>query len=217
MAHQKKVAEAGQVLAVSFQSAAEEVHSVEACEYAEVGTDRVGKELLESQDRTVEEGHSGTGEAHFGNDVVHSGIGADHPETEEDHFEIGADHLGMVEVRSGTEVRSLAHQADLDTAGVVQMLGYACQVARNQAVAEGTAIVEVEQTVMAVAGTEFPVGYRVADMMSKLNYWEALQIAFEAASILESQPAYYKVSHSQLDEKHHQPTKAPGLWLTPGL
>lgn len=199
------------MLAVNFLSAVEEVHSVEACEYAEVGTDRVGKELLESQDRTVGEDRSETGEAHFGNEVVHSGTGAHHLGTEEDHFGIGVDRLGMVEVRSGTEVRSLAHQADLDTAGVVQMLGYACQVARNQAVAEGTAIVEVEQTVMAVVGTAFPVGYKVADMMSKLNYWEALQIAFEAASIQESQPAYYKVSHSQLGDKHHQPTKPPGL------
>lgn len=198
------------MLAVSLRSAVEEAHSVEACEYAEVGTDRVEKELLENQGRTFEEDHSGTGEAHFGIDVAHSGIEEDHFGIEADHFEIEAEHPGMVEVRSetgevrsGTEVRSLAPPADLDTAEGVQILGYACQVVRSQAVAEGTAIVEVEQRVMVVAGTGLPVDYKVADRMSKSNYLGVLQIAFEAASILENQPAYHKVSISQLNKKHH--------------
>lgn len=197
------------MLAVSFRSAAEEAHSVEACEYAEVGTDRVEKALLENQGRTFED-HSGTGGAHFGIDVAHSGIEEDHSGIEADHFEIEADHPGMVEVRfetgevrSGTEVRSLAPPADLDIAEGVQILGYACQVVRSQAVAEGTAIVEVEQRVMVVAGTGLPVDYKVADRMSKSNYLGVLQIAFEAASILENQPAYHKVSISQLYKKHH--------------
>ena len=208
MAHQKKVVEANQVLAVSSLGAVEEVRSAEAYGYAEAGTDRVGKDQVGNQDQKVVEDHSGIGKACFEIVVVHSeteegrsGIEVDRFEIEGDRFEIEGDRPGMVGVRfetgqvhSDTEVRSPARQADLDTAEATQMTEHACRVAQSQTVAERIAIVEVEQRVMAVADMEVLVGHMIAGMRNKSNCWEVLQIAIGSVGILESRPERKKVS-----------------------
>jgi len=151
------------VLAVSWRGAAEDVHSVEVCEYAEAETDHVEKDLVENQTQKA-------AEARFGIAVIHFGIGTDRSETEVDHLEIEGDRPEMAEVRSGMEVRNLAPRVDLDTAEVAQMVDYACQAVQIQAVAEGTATVEVEQTAKAAAEMEIPVAHTVGEMMSRLSY-----------------------------------------------
>lgn len=157
------------MLAVSWRGAAEDVHSVEVCEYAEAETDHVEKDLVENQTQKAAEDRSGT-EARFGIAVIHFGIGTDRSETEVDHLEIEGDRPEMAEVRSGMEVRNLAPRVDLDTAEVAQMVDYACQAVQIQAVAEGTATVEVEQTAKAAAEMEIPVAHTVGEMMSRLSY-----------------------------------------------
>ncbi len=151
------------MLAVSWRGAAEDVHSVEVCEYAEAETDHVEKDLVENQTQKA-------AEARFGIAVIHFGIGTDRSETEVDHLEIEGDRPEMAEVRSGMEVRNLAPRVDLDTAEVAQMVDYACQAVQIQAVAEGTATVEVEQTAKAAAEMEIPVAHTVGEMMSRLSY-----------------------------------------------
>ncbi len=164
------------MLVVSFRRVEEEVRSVEACEYAEAETDRVEKGLV-NQGRKLGEDRFGKAEAHFEIDVVRSEIEEVHSGIEGRRFGIEGDHPGMVEVhsetgevRSGKAVRMLGHRVDLGIAEVVQMLGYAYQVVRSQAVAAEIALVEVEQMAMAVAGTEVPVGHKIAGTMSKSNY-----------------------------------------------
>ena len=205
MAHQKKVFEEDPVPVVSCQAVAGEARSAEACEYAAAGTDHAGKDLAENRVRKIEDqcetefDRSEIEMARFGKEADRSGI-------EADHFEIEGDHPGTVGVRSEmeeahfeTEVKSLALQADLETAEVEQMANCACQVARSLAAAEGMAIVEAEQRVRVVAETEVPAGHTVADMMSRLNYLEVLRIGLGVEGIPESPPVQQIISKTQIN------------------
>ena len=164
------------MLAVSWRGAAEEVRSVEACEYAEAGTDRVERSLVENRTQKIAEDHSGI-EARFETAVVHFEIEEDHSEIEEGHFGTEVDRPGMAEVRSetggprfGMEVQKLALRVDPETAEVAQMVDYVCQTIQIQAVAEEIATVEVEQMAKAVAGMAIPGVHTVGEMTSRLNY-----------------------------------------------
>ena len=190
------------MLLASCRGAVKVAHFVGACEYAEAGTDLVEKHLVVNQGHGLEGDRSGT-EARFEIVEVRSGTVEDRSETEADHFGIEKDHPGRVEVHSetgeahfGTEVGNFVLQVGLDIAGVVQMVGCACQVVRKQIVAEETAVVEGEQMEKAVAETKIPVDHKIEGMMSRLSYWGGPR-TFAHENTLESQPI------SAVSNKHH--------------
>ena len=90
------------------------------------------------------------------------------------------------------------------------MVDYACPVVRMETVAEGTAVVEVEQMEMVVAGREIPAGHKVGGMMNRSNYWEVRR-TFEPVCILGSQPVVEVSKEACNEPRNHRSRLTPGL------
>ena len=183
MEHQRKVFEAGQALAASFQDAGAWCAAV-LYDFVEAGTGFVGTE--EAENRCMDcsgnlVGHSGIGvEArsetaadHFGTDsVFHSGKEAVRSGIVEDHCGMEEDRSGTEEAdHSETEVESRARPAG----GIVE----AAQTLDFEVVQNSAVVGEME---IAIVGRVVFADRTVEERRNRTNFGVELQMAFAAAA-----------------------------------